>query len=513
MATVHMGRLLGEAGFTRTVAIKRLHPQFAKDPDFVSMFLDEARLASRIRHPNVVSTLDVVALDGELFLVMEYVQGESLSRLARVARQKGGRIPPKIALSIMTGVLQGLHAAHDAKSESGDLLGIVHRDVSPQNVLVDADGAARVIDFGVAKAAGRLQTTRDGVLKGKLQYMAPEQIEGAPLDRRADIYAATVVLWELLAGRRLFQAEDDGALLSQIFNSVVKGNIDPPSKYSPTLPKGLDAIVLKGLACKPENRFATAKEMAIALEKAAMIATPREVGEWVEKTAGDQLKLKAERIAEIESIRTIPSMSTMPVVPQFSSQGGPDAAPAPPAVIEPPTLVSDPNMARLSMPSLSSISSVSAPQGMSVSSPIPGAPTTRKTIFIMGAVAAVVMIVGLVAGRFLFARPERQTVIYSSGPAVTSSPPAASSAPGVEAANDGSAPAASASAEPATSASAEPSATSTAKAPVPPWPGGKAKPPVGPGDPGKAKPPAVSCDPPYTIDANGIKHYKPQCLK
>src|SRR4051812_48938415 len=188
MATVHLGRLLGPAGFSRTVAIKRLHPQFAKDPEFVTMFLDEARLAARVRHPNVVSTLDVVALDEELFLVMDYVPGETLSRLARELRARGESVPPAIAISILSGVLFGLHAAHDARSESGEVLGIVHRDVSPQNILVGEDGVARVLDFGVAKAAGRASQTEAGLVKGKLAYMSPEQLRGEAIDRRTDVY-------------------------------------------------------------------------------------------------------------------------------------------------------------------------------------------------------------------------------------------------------------------------------------------------------------------------------------
>src|SRR3954469_20093549 len=136
MATVHFGRLLGPVGFSRTVAIKRLHAQFAKDPEFVAMFLDEARLAGRIQHPNVVATLDVVALEGELFLVMEFVQGESLSRVSRALRTAGMRLPTRVAASLLTGVCYGLHAAHEAASEQGEPLGIVHRDVSPQNVMI-----------------------------------------------------------------------------------------------------------------------------------------------------------------------------------------------------------------------------------------------------------------------------------------------------------------------------------------------------------------------------------------
>src|SRR5262249_26702224 len=160
--TVHVGRFVGHVGFSRIVAIKRLHPQFAKDPDFVAMFLDEARLASRIQHPNVVATLDVVKVVNEAFLVMEYVQGAALSRLMRASIERKGRVPQEIAASIAANMLHGLHAAHEAKSEKREPLSIVHRDVSPQNVMVGVDGVARVLDFGIAKAAMRSQSTRDG---------------------------------------------------------------------------------------------------------------------------------------------------------------------------------------------------------------------------------------------------------------------------------------------------------------------------------------------------------------
>ena len=167
MATVHYGRLLGPVGFSRTVAIKRLRPQFARDQEFVAMFVDEARLAARIRHPNVVPTLDVVATDGELYLVMDYVQGESLSRLLRASRAKGS-IPTDVVSAIFCGALHGLHAAHEATDEHGKPLGLVHRDVSPQNILVGVEGIPRVLDFGVAMAAGRAQATGQGRIKGKL---------------------------------------------------------------------------------------------------------------------------------------------------------------------------------------------------------------------------------------------------------------------------------------------------------------------------------------------------------
>ncbi|MBI4704792.1 MAG: serine/threonine protein kinase [Deltaproteobacteria bacterium] len=216
MATVHIGRLLGPVGFSRTVAIKRLHAQFARDPEFVSMFLDEARLAARIQHPNVVPVIDVVALEGELFLVMDYVHGESLARLLGLLHKAGQAVPTRIAVSLLAGALHGLHAAHEARTERGAPLNIVHRDISPQNILVGVDGAARVVDFGIAKAAGRLQSTRDGQLKGKIMYMAPEQVGLGQVDRRTDVYAASVVLWEALAGRKLFRFDEPAAAIAHI---------------------------------------------------------------------------------------------------------------------------------------------------------------------------------------------------------------------------------------------------------------------------------------------------------
>lgn len=305
MATVHIGRLLGPVGFSRTVAIKRLHPQFAKDPEFVSMFVDEARVAARIRHPNVVPTLDVVRTEDELFLVMEYVQGESLSRLLRQLRRQKRTMDPRIVVPVLVGVLQGLHAAHNAKGERGELLHIVHRDVSPQNVLVGTDGVPRVFDFGIAKARGRLQTTREGQIKGKLAYMSPEQMSGEEVGPQTDIYAASVVAWEALAGRRLFEADNEALLLGR----VLSGASEPPSAHNPEVCAQLDELIMKGLALDPAERFASAREMAVKLEAVVRGATSTEIGEWVEEMATEMLRRRADRIAEIESQSEIKALN------------------------------------------------------------------------------------------------------------------------------------------------------------------------------------------------------------
>lgn len=302
MATVHIGRLTGPANFARTVAIKRLHAHLARQPEFVTMFLDEARVAARVRHPNVVTTLDVVATSALPYLVMEYVQGESLACLQAAARERRERIPPRIACAIAVGLLHGLQAAHEATGERGELLGIVHRDVSPQNVLIGADGVARVLDFGVAKAAGRLQTTRESRLKGKLAYTAPELVRGTPISRAADIYSAGVVLWEMLAGQRLFAGDNEANVLER----VLFADVAAPSHGARDIPPLLDAIALQALARDPAHRFTTARAMARAIEAAIPLASAAEVGEWVEALARDSLLDRAGKVARVESGAAVP---------------------------------------------------------------------------------------------------------------------------------------------------------------------------------------------------------------
>jgi serine/threonine protein kinase len=329
MATVHLGRILGDVGFTRRVAIKRLHPHLARDPAFVAAFVDEAHLAVRISHPNVVATLDVISAEGELLLVMEYVAGASLSHLLQAGGSGGELAPVPHVAAVMVDALAGLQAAHDAVDENGKPLGLVHRDVSPQNIMVGFDGRARMLDFGVAKATGRKarERTRTGVIKGKLGYVAPEQFDGT-VSRQSDIYAAAVVLWEALAGRRLFDGDTDG----EIIHRVLSGRVDAPSVHRPGLSPELDALVLRGLSMEPSARFLTADEMATALRRAVQPAVTHEVAEWVERLerkrevvkppAGGSRSPDASRAGLDGPLPEIPAVSGRSLAPKGSRMLG-----------------------------------------------------------------------------------------------------------------------------------------------------------------------------------------------
>lgn len=322
MATVYVGRLMGAVGFSRSVAIKQLHPQYARSPEFVAQFLDEARLTARIRHPNVVQVLDVVARDGELFVIMEYVEGEPLSRLARAA---SAAIPLPIVSSIIVQALLGLNAAHEATSDGGAPLEIVHRDVSPQNILVGIDGISHILDFGVAKASSRVHTTENGQIKGKLSYMAPEQLQNLEVDRRCDVFATGVVLWELLCGKRLFARNDPGATVA----AVLSGQVPPPRQLRPDVSPALEAVVLKALAPNREQRFATAREMAIALEQAVEPASALKTGAWVEGVAKESLVRRAALLREAEEESSVNKVTDLESLQRSLSSNATSAPPPP----------------------------------------------------------------------------------------------------------------------------------------------------------------------------------------
>lgn len=265
MATVFLGRMLGVGGFERFVAIKRLHPHLGSDESFVKMFLDEARLVANIRHQHVVPVLEVGAGEAGYYLAMEYIEGDTLATILSKLVQRGAKLPSKVAVRIVLDMLAGLHAAHELVDPNGEPVGLVHRDVSPQNVLLDVHGVTRIADFGVAHATSRLGSTVAGQLKGKVAYMAPEQARGTPVTRRADIFAAGIVLWEALCMKRLFMADNEAVTLNKLmFEPIPKlraGN--------PTMPSSVEKVIDRALNRDPEARFATAAEFSAALEEAA----------------------------------------------------------------------------------------------------------------------------------------------------------------------------------------------------------------------------------------------------
>jgi hypothetical protein len=303
-ARVHLARRIGPAKFSRIVVMKGLKPIFSSDEELRAMLVDEAWLAARISHPNVVSVIDVENDGDELWLALEYVHGETLSALLRA--QAGKPIASTVAATIFAGVLHGLHAAHELCDERGAPLGLVHRDVSPQNIIVGVDGVARVLDFGIAKALGRSQATRDGEVKGKVAYMAPEQLFGENVTRRTDVFATAIVMWEALTGRRLFMGETESETIVRVGNMAIPA----PGSVVP-VPPALDAVLLRALAREPDRRFATAREMAQAIEGAVELASATQVGGWVESLAAETLTARRQVIQRIE--REAPLGSELPV--------------------------------------------------------------------------------------------------------------------------------------------------------------------------------------------------------
>lgn len=480
MAAVHVARLHGAVGFSRIVAIKRLHARRARDPYFVRMFLEEARIASRVKHPNVVSTFDFVADESEVFLVMEYVNGESLEKIMSGLPSP---MPAPVAVSILCGVLEGLHAAHEATSDSGEPLLVVHRDVSPHNVLVGSDGVARLFDFGIAKAIDSAEDTREGVVKGKVAYMAPEQVRGA-IDRRSDVYAAGVMLWELLVSRRRHAGEANDQLFLKLARNELTP-LAPPSSLVADLPPGIDDVVARATASDPNARFSTARDMALALEAAMLPAPAREVAHWLRDVANvrlSQLSAIERQIAGDDSVilSRPPTLMSAPIV-------------APPNTM--PSLVSS------TMPVATAPSSLPPPEPARRNWTMPAA-------FI--AFTAALLLVGL---RTWPRGSDSAAPGAAAGSAIAttqaSAMPAASSAPFVPSTTTEDA------APPAKTQEARP--TWVPKHVVVPAPAPKPAPaPVAPAPvpPAKASaaPAKAGCDNPFVIGADGIRQIKPECL-
>jgi len=312
MATVYLARMDGPHGFEKLVALKRIHPHLVSERRYVEMFLDEARIASGITHPNVCTVFDFGESDGEYFLAMEYLVGEPLARLfRRAATSSEQRESPLLSLKmarIIEEACEGLHAAHGSKDVTGQPLNVVHRDVSPRNLFMTYSGVVQVVDFGIASARQRVHRTATGHLKGTMPYMAPEQVKGGEVDLRLDIWGLGVVLWELLTLERLFRRETE----VETMYAVLVGDIPVPSDRRPSIPPELDAIVMKALQREPDKRWQTAREMGQALHafasKQSAVVGAAELSNWMEELfpQGEAQKREIMELALTEGFQAPP---------------------------------------------------------------------------------------------------------------------------------------------------------------------------------------------------------------
>lgn len=302
MAEVWIARMLGDLGFSKLVALKTILPEFSSDPSFRRSLFEEARLAARLRHANVVEVTELAEDGPVLYQVMTWVEGDSLARLLSInPRGENGRkgLPPAAVARIMSDALAGLHAAHEVTDDDGVPIHLVHRDVSPQNILVGIDGVARLTDFGVAKALGRLsEETEAGQIRGKPGYFAPEQVKRLPLDRRCDIYAAGIVLWESLVGRRLFKGMDGGPAVAKLNQEILPSPLD----FDPTIPPAIVEVTMRALTADREGRYATAALMRDALEAAlassGITATAKDVASVVQGLSGERIERQRAQLRE-----------------------------------------------------------------------------------------------------------------------------------------------------------------------------------------------------------------------
>lgn len=418
MATVYLARTEGASGFDRLVALKIIHPHLAKQREFVDMFLDEARIAARIVHPNVCSVFDFGQEGGTYYLAMDYLVGETVGRLMRAAWKRPEVVQRKGTLSIFARVIaeaaEGLHAAHEARGDDGQLLGVVHRDVTPQNLFVGYDGSLRVVDFGVALAVGRSHHTAVGTLKGKYPYMSPEQVTQKPVDRRSDVWGLGVCLWEMLAGKRLFRQTSEFETLK----AVTEARLPRPSEVNPNVPPALDAVVQRALTRDRELRYPTARDMSKDLSAAVSSlggATAGDVAELMDELFASE---RADRLLLMERARKLdpehPSTSKVMPAPHRGGFGASESSvpssvfppPSSPPTIEPAAL--DRMRRDPSEPTSRSASDISVPVTFDPLEP----PKTSTTQVPWAAIGAGVIGVGaMTAGAIhFFARPPEAVV-------------------------------------------------------------------------------------------------------
>lgn len=316
MATVYLARVDGASGFEKLVALKRIHRHLAKEKKYVDMFLDEAKIASRITHPNVCSVFDFGRADGEYYIAMEYLVGEPLSQVCgKVARSQKQRRHPLLPLrmaSIVADACEGLHAAHELKDANGDLLHVVHRDISPRNLFITYSGSVQVVDFGIASARQRVHHTATGQLKGTFAYMAPEQLAAKSIDRRTDIWSLGVSFWEMLTLKRLFRRD----ATANTVHAVLYDDLVAPSVHRSQVPEELDAIVMKALERDPDKRWQSAREMGRAIRQflgsREEVVGPAELSDWMGTIfpQGEARKSQLMEVARMahERVPTIPQV-------------------------------------------------------------------------------------------------------------------------------------------------------------------------------------------------------------
>ncbi len=331
MAELHLACAEGLAGFQKVVVLKRVLPHLAADPSFVELFTNEARLAANLDHPNLVQVMDIGEADGDYFYVMEYVHGRNARQLLAAAAHRGG-MPLSVALQVAVSAAAGLHHAHERTDLEGRPLGLVHRDVSPANVLISYDGAVKVTDFGIAKASARSTETIGGSMKGKIGYMSPEQCRGEPVDRRSDVFGLGILLYELTTTERLFFADNDFAVL----NKVINGRFTPPAQRVPDYPPALERIVMRALAGTPEQRYPTAQAVLRDLEtfahEARLRCTPAAVADWMLEEFGQPPfpRVEVRPAGADDPLETIPTLVLVgdttpgadPAAPTRAERGG-----------------------------------------------------------------------------------------------------------------------------------------------------------------------------------------------
>ncbi|MDY0001491.1 MAG: serine/threonine-protein kinase [Polyangia bacterium] len=309
MATLYLARLTGPESFEKLIVIKRIHDHYATESSFIQMFLDEARIAAAIQHPNVATVFDMGKQDKAYFIAMEYVHGQNMKDILRAAARQEGVLHWSLVCRLVADAAAGLHSAHELKSSDGVPMNVVHRDVSPQNILVSYDGSVKVVDFGIAYAAERLTSTAAGTVKGKAAYMSPEQVESAPVDRRSDIFSLGIVLWEGITMRRLFRADTEAATLLKVRDAVVPS----PRQADARLPVELERITMKALARDPKDRYVAANELEEDLNR-LLVAEGHYVSRKQVETVMDLLFHDRHKIKDEQLQRALKDEHTSPPV-------------------------------------------------------------------------------------------------------------------------------------------------------------------------------------------------------